>query len=158
MKKKTSIFFRVIGKPQPGGSKNSFLHPKTGKIVTIDACKRNKEWREKVALAFKKEHPAFKKYPKHVPIILDVIFLLPRPRCHFGKGKNKNKLKKTAPTYPTVVPDLTKLVRSTEDALTGLAWHDDASIIFQQSAKQYTNPDADPGALITITFLTNLSK
>lgn len=53
----------------------------------------------------------------------------------------------------TVKPDATKLWRSTEDALTGIAWRDDAQISVQVVEKRY---GSQSGALIQISSLTEV--
>jgi Holliday junction resolvase RusA-like endonuclease len=49
------------------------------------------------------------------------------------------------------MPDLTKLMRSTEDALTGILWVDDARITDQHARKRYCEPGQAPGAQISIS-------
>jgi Holliday junction resolvase RusA-like endonuclease len=43
--------------------------------------------------------------------------------------------------HPTVKPDLTKLLRAVEDALTGVVWRDDSQIIHQVVNKEYADVD-----------------
>ena len=51
---------------------------------------------------------------------LDVVLTwsLPRPKSHWGTGRNADRLKDSAPAYPTPQPDLDKLTRAVFDALT----------------------------------------
>lgn len=77
------------------------------------------------------------------PIHCQMIFTMPRPKS----------AKKDA--VPSTRPDLSKLVRSTEDALTDVgAWEDDARIVFCISMKVYPGQHVDaldvPGAVIRI--------
>ena len=74
---------------------------------------------------------------------------MPRPKSHF---RANGLLKPTAPLYHTSKPDLTKLMRSTEDALTGICWTDDSSIARQSPLKLYSN-DGLTGATIEVTTL-----
>jgi Holliday junction resolvase RusA-like endonuclease len=53
--------------------------------------------------------------------------------------------------YPTNPPDATKLLRSTEDALTGIVWKDDKLIVDQLVSKNYQRPGIYPGAKITVS-------
>jgi Holliday junction resolvase RusA-like endonuclease len=77
-----------------------------------------------------------------------VTFLMPRPKGHFRTGKRAHILREAAPLYHTSKPDATKLLRATEDALTGILWHDDAQIAMQIVKKRYTS--SNPGAEIKI--------
>jgi Holliday junction resolvase RusA-like endonuclease len=61
------------------------------------------------------------------------------------------KPKSSKRKYPTVRPDLTKLIRSTEDAMKGIIWHDDSQVVLQQTKKVYV--DRDPGVQIIVTTL-----
>lgn len=136
--------FVVNAIPKPGGSKRAFK-TKSGKTILVDACKKNKSWRDSVVAAFLDAYPDAK--PIRGPIHLDITFYLPRPKGHYGTGKNAEVLKATAPTFHLIKPDATKLTRSTEDALTKYAWLDDAEIALQTIRKIYSER---PGAAITI--------
>ena len=74
---------------------------------------------------------------------------MPRPKGHYRTGKNALILRKNAPEHPTTKPDATKLLRSTEDALTGILWKDDAQIWCQNVTKTYGEC---PGAQIQVWF------
>lgn len=74
------------------------------------------------------------------PVALDVIFYLPRPKSHYGTGKNANKLKNSAPTYVTTNPDIDKILRSALDSLTGIAFRDDSQVVSITARKTYGNP------------------
>lgn len=129
------IFF-VPGIPAPGGSKR---HIGRGRI--IEDCKRTPAWRQAVAFAAMEARCQ----PLEGPLTLTVYFAMPRPRGHFNKA---GKLKPSAPMYPTVRPDCTKLLRSTEDALLGICWNDDAQIVTQTVRKIYATGPA--GAQIEV--------
>lgn len=60
----------------------------------------------------------------------------------------------SAPHYPAVKPDATKLVRAVEDALTGICWRDDAQIVNQDVRKRY----ADTGSARVEIAITSLSR
>lgn len=144
---KTTFF--VPGVPRPGGSKNAFLNRKTGKIMVMDAGKGNKPWRETIAATF------VAATPQHQPLMglitLAVRFYMPRPKGHYGTGKNKDILKPNAPEYCGSKPDTTKLLRAVEDSLNKVAWDDDSKVVFQIAVKKYANDF--PGCLITIASL-----
>ena len=142
-----SIEFFVPGIPQPGGSKKGFYNRKAGRVVIVEDCKRNKEWRAVVALAARR---AYHGEPLTGPVRLNIYFYMPRPKSHYGTGKKSGELKLTAPYFHTNKPDRTKLQRSTEDAMTGIIWRDDTQVVDGVTSKIY---DRTPGADIKITEL-----
>lgn len=123
----------VPGVPQPGGSKRGFLIPNTKRIVITEDNKRSKDWRASVAQVVSEVVTA----PLHGPLEVIFEFYLPRPQGHFGSGRNAAQLKESAPRWHSIRPDYTKLVRSTEDALKGIAWLDDSQIASQRGTKVY---------------------
>lgn len=141
-----SISFFVPGIPRSGGSKTAFINKKTGKPILTDSNKRVKDWKAVVALT---AASLFDK-PLTGPVGMNVIFKLPRPKNHYGTGRNKRLLKSNAPLYHTSPPDRGKLLRSTEDALTGIAWRDDSQVCQGGVSKWY---DETPGAWIVISDL-----
>jgi Holliday junction resolvase RusA-like endonuclease len=141
-----TLRFTVLGKPEPAGSKRAFTNPRTGKAMVVDANKNAAPWKQQVAgaarVAFYDE--AGHRRPSALlegPISLSVRFYVKRPRGHYGTGKNADRLRRSAPRYPTTKPDATKLLRGVEDALTGIVWRDDAQIVDQYVAKRYGTPE-----------------
>lgn len=130
------VQFFVPGLPAPAGSKKAFAHASTGKIIVTDTSgKRGRDWRACVAdtavIAMGGRAPIAG------PLWLQVTFMMPRPRGHYGTGRNADRLRAGAPRYPVVKPDATKLLRAVEDALTGIVWRDDAQVVDQMAAKRY---------------------
>ena len=76
---------------------------------------------------------------KNGPVRLTLDFTYLRPKGHFKKHGDLSTAGKKKP-YPTVKPDLTKLVRAVEDALTGLIWRDDTQVVYQSNSKTYGSP------------------
>jgi len=146
---KQSVSFRAYGLPRPGGSKRAFVNPRTGRVVVTDDCKQNRTWREAVKAAYLAVCAGGGE-PLAGPLRLELTFLLPRPKGHWGTGRDAEKLRPSAPRWPAVRPDLTKLIRSTEDALSGLAWRDDAQIVEQIARKVYCVGPQPPGAWIMV--------
>lgn len=131
------ISFFVPGVPKPGGSKRAFVNPKTGRAIITDDCKGNRDWRAVVADSARLhtgDGP-----PLDCPLRLEVVFHLLRPKGHFGSGKNAGQVRSSAPAFPTVKPDTTKLLRALEDALTGIIWRDDALVVEQEVSKRYSD-------------------
>lgn len=141
------IKFFVPGIPKPGGSKTSFMHPKTKKIVTIDACRKNKEWRYLVA-AFANEVKPEKPFDSTLEMIVE--FTLPRPKYHYFTGKRKHILKPSAPKFSNKQPDSIKLTRAFEDALTGIIYKDDSLIARHTIDKIYGD---NPGVKVIIRVI-----
>lgn len=141
------IKFFVPGRAASAGSKRAFK-TKDGKVVIAPASKFTKPWMDSVKWF------AMKKVGSMCllegPLILTITFLLSRPKNHYGTGRNAGKLKLSAPPYPMVMPDLTKLVRAVEDALTGIIWKDDKQVVEQHTRKRYRDK---PGAEILIETL-----
>jgi Holliday junction resolvase RusA-like endonuclease len=135
------IQFFVPGIPAPGGSKKAFVV--AGRARIVEDSKRNADWRASVALAASREIEA----PLEGPLELTLTFVMPRTKGHYGSGKNAGKLKTSAPIWHTTKPDRTKLMRSTEDALTGIAWRDDTQVVSGSTLKQYGDR---PGCWISI--------
>lgn len=71
------------------------------------------------------------------PLRLALTFFRPRPKGHYGTGRNAGVLKDSAPDFPTTKPDGLKLARSVEDALTGVVYLDDALIVEGVQRKRY---------------------
>ena len=142
------ISFFVPGKPQPGGSKKAFIHRSTGRVIVKDDNDNAFNWKQDVK---KFAVDAYKGVPMGGPLRVTVTFVRPRPRSHYGTGKKADMVKPSAPEFPIVKPDTTKLWRSTEDALTGIIWKDDAQVVDQFTKKRY---GPRPGAEITIEEIT----
>lgn len=142
------LAFTVHGIPVPQGSKTYLGH---GRMVEAGGQKL-KNWRHDVTRAAEQartEHGAL-----IGPVFLEVHFYMPRPRSHYGTGRNAALVRDSAPEYPGSRPDLDKLVRAVDDALTtsGL-WIDDAQVVVLYARKLYAGPDRDPGADIRIAPL-----
>lgn len=127
----------VWGLPAPQGSKR---HVGGGRM--IESSKAVGPWRAAVTKAAQDrlneldhDRPLF---PRGTPVHLMIKFHFARPKSHFGTGRNAEVLKPSAPTFPTGIPDLSKLIRSTEDALTEAAvWHDDSQVVSLTASKHY---------------------
>jgi Holliday junction resolvase RusA-like endonuclease len=133
------IEFFVAGIPSPSGSKKAFMHPKTGKIVVMDTAKNKGTWQALVAMHAQKAMTDAGAEMITGPVKMLVEFSFTRPKSHFGTGKKSSQVKETAPKAHTKKPDLTKLIRCTEDALTGIVWQDDCQVIERESSKAYSS-------------------
>jgi crossover junction endodeoxyribonuclease RusA len=146
----SQISFFVRGHPATQGSKRGFAIKKngvyTGQVAMVDSCKRLPGWRESVRNEAEK---AWTLPPIEGPVCMRLIFILPRPKWHFGTGKNSSTLKVTAPLWPDGKPDLTKLERAAEDAMKGIIWTDDSRVCEKITRKTFSN-DGRIGCLVEI--------
>ena len=152
----TVLSFTVHGMPAPQGSKRvvSAGGKAGGRAVLVESSARVRPWREAVKEAAVKaidERRADGDWVlSNAPVGLEVHFRFPRPKGHYGTGRNAGKLRASAPLRPAIAPDLSKLIRSTEDALTEAGvWRDDALVVSVVAGKFYS--EDGPGATITIT-------
>ena len=129
--------FTVLGKPQPAGSKRGIpiyrgkkgAKQFTGRVAVVDDAKRSKPWQALVSAAAADALGGGEQLAG--PLVLEVDFYVTRPAGHYGSGRNAEVLRAAAPRYPTTRPDVTKLLRGVEDALTSVVWHDDAQVVEQ---------------------------
>ena len=159
------IVIAVHGQPAPQGSKRAFAvrgkgGVPTGRIAVIESSHdRVKSWRQAVIDAALATHRPYA-WPLDGPLRLGIVFALPRPKSHYRTGSNSHLLKDSAPRHPIGTPDLSKLLRATEDALTDVGiWRDDAQVVhYSRLEKCYAGFFGDhiltgPGAVISITPL-----
>jgi Holliday junction resolvase RusA-like endonuclease len=125
-----TINLRIPGHPQPGGSKRAFIPPGWNRAVITDANPKAADWKRTVQVFAQQSGCEILEGPVHV----QATFFLSRPQGHWGK----RGLLPSAPKYPAKKPDVLKLMRSTEDALTGICWRDDAQIVDEHIAKLYS--------------------
>jgi Holliday junction resolvase RusA-like endonuclease len=137
-----SISFFVPGVPKPGGSKTAFYNKKLGRAMIVDACKGNKDWKTAVKFAAAEAMQGEELFAG--PVEVRMQFFMPRIKAHYTP---KGALRPAAPLYHTGKPDVLKLARSTEDAMTGVVWRDDSSNVAVRFEKYY---DEKPGAHITV--------
>ncbi len=131
------LSFTVYGKPEPAGSKTPG-RSKTGGMFVRDSNPNAADWKREVKAA---AGPAMGSRELAAgPLRLEAVFYLPRPKGHYGTGRNAGTVRGAAPAYPIVKPDATKLLRAVEDALTGIVWRDDAQIVEQLVRKRYGSP------------------
>jgi Holliday junction resolvase RusA-like endonuclease len=82
-----------------------------------------------------------KSEPLECPLMVRMSFFLPRPKSHYGTGRNAGKLKSSAPPYPDKKPDVDNYEKFAADCLNGLAWKDDSQVVDCHSKKRYSeNP------------------
>ena len=158
----TSIEITVLGVPAPQGSKRGFaIKAKgayTGKVAQVESSAKVKPWRMAVKYAAMDAMTwACERIPMTGAVGIEVTFRLPRPKGHYGTGRNAGLVKDSAPWYPAGRPDLDKLLRSTFDALGEAGvWGDDAQVVKVRGSKVYDSGHWLPGATIHVTSLADL--
>ncbi|ROO51054.1 crossover junction endodeoxyribonuclease RusA [Micromonospora sp. Llam0] len=141
----------VYGQPAPQGSKRH-----VGKGVMVESSKKVQPWRTDVKNAAETALRENRQLRINGPVTARIIFSLPRPKAHYRTGRNAHLFRDNAPPRPATTPDLSKLIRSTEDALTAAGvWADDARLVeIARAAKVWCGEDPEaldrPGALIVI--------
>ena len=127
------VQFTAYGVAQPAGSKTVGF-TKTGRHFVRDSAKGSAEWKRTVA-----QNAGAVMSGRALlegPLSLRVVFVMPRPKGHFGK----TGVRSSAPPYPTVAPDATKLLRAVEDACQGIVFVNDAAVVDQHVFKRYGHP------------------
>lgn len=158
--------FSILGVAQPGGSKQAFVPvhrtqicecgPIPGKlpyrreggsiiVSVVDANPKVDVWKKHVARIAQEEYhgPLFSG-----AIAVRFVFYRARPDSHYGKT-GLSKAGRDNP-FPATKPDVLKLTRALEDALTGICYVDDALICRETIWKEYGEP---PRVEITLESL-----
>ncbi|MFD4257767.1 RusA family crossover junction endodeoxyribonuclease [Streptomyces sp. NPDC058534] len=147
-----AITITAFGLPAPQGSKRHI-----GRGVMVESSKKVKPWRQDVkhaALDITEAHGDWTVLDG--PLAVSMVFTFDRPKGHYRTGRNAHLLRDAAPPRPAGMPDLSKLVRSTEDALTGVVWKDDARVVeYVRLGKWYAGTTAAdvltvPGCVIRV--------
>lgn len=141
------VVIRVYGLPGPQGSKRFVGRTKSGRGLMVESSRKVKPWREDVKAAAEAVRAG--RPPLDAPLRVHMVFTLPKPAS----------APKRRQTWPMRTPDLSKLARSTEDALTAAGiWADDARVVeYGLLAKRYPGEGSGsleaPGVLITIEVI-----
>lgn len=130
----------VAGTPGPKGSK-SFkgmrdLGDGRKAAILVESSKKEKPWSKRVTAALQGAGVYF-----GGAVVVEMEFRLQRPK---SLGKR--------PTPCVNYPDTSKLVRSTEDAISAAGlWGDDAQVVRVVADKRYADAGEETGCLIRIT-------
>jgi Holliday junction resolvase RusA-like endonuclease len=150
----TAVEFTVYGHPATAGSKRAFAIRRagqfTGRVAVVDDSSRTKSWQAMVAQAAVDANGAG---CLSGPLELICAFHLHHPRSHFRTGRYAEQLRPAAPAWPATRPDLLKLTRAIEDALTGVLWRDDAQVCSQALSKHYALPGSPECVRVRVTSL-----
>lgn len=146
------IQFTVYGMPGPQGSKRVAGHMpakpgrKHGRALLVESSAKVKPWRESVKWAARAAIGSMP--PMDGPIAYRMTFTLPKP----ASAPKKRRI------WADRKPDMSKLQRSTEDALTDAGfWADDARVVAGMAFKVYpgegTRALLSPGCVIEVWTL-----
>lgn len=142
----TRVELVVLGLPEPQGSKT--VARARGRSFVRDDNRDLEPWRQAVTAAALKAVDG--RPPMLGPLELHATFVLPRPKGHYGTGRNAGRLKPSAPLYVATRPDTDKLVRAVGDAITGVICRDDSQLVIVHAEKHYGEP---PHAHLVVTAL-----
>lgn len=142
----------VYGTPGPQGSK-SFKGMRAGNAILAESSKKVKPWRKAVVEASVTACAGAAQFlgldgwvALDGPLEVSMVFTLRKPLS----------APKRVRTWPTKYPDVSKLCRSTEDALTSAGvWVDDARVVrYRELAKVFPGEDASalsqPGVVVHV--------
>lgn len=152
------VRFTVPGIPAPQGSKRAFVNKHTGRASLVEMSGRHKDWRAVVSLQAQETMKTVSgRYqytpPLATPVNLAAVFRFPRPKSHYRTGRNADRLRDNVPPYPGK-PDLSKLVRSIEDAMTGIVYRDDSQVVsYDGTCKLWADHGQTPGVAIEVREL-----
>jgi len=146
--------FIAYGRPATAGSKRAFAIRRngrfTGRVAVTDDSTRTKSWQAAVAQSAIDAHDGD---CLRGPVRLAVAFYFHRPRSHYGTGRNAARVRAAAPARHVVRPDLLKLTRAIEDALTGVLWHDDAQVCEELLSKHFAEEGEPERVRVKVTPL-----
>ncbi len=130
------ISFIVYGTPAPQGSKKFVGVTKTGRGLMVESSKKVKPWRMDVKAAaeqMREQHAHL--MPLDGPLIVSMVFTLAKPASAPKRRR----------TWADKKPDLSKLARSTEDAISDAGlWADDARVVeYRRLAKVFAGEDQE---------------
>ena len=140
----------VYGTPAPQGSKRPVRNQHTGKIATIENSPKLAPWRQDVKHAADAVLETLgRPQPFQGAVIVRMVFTFMRPAS----------VRRSKRPWPSVAPDILKLGRAVEDALTAAGvWRDDCLVVeYGRLAKVYAGEDSEaldrPGVVIDIQEL-----
>lgn len=132
--------FIAYGLPKPAGSKRAFARlGKDGRpfATVVDACAKTKSWQGIVAAA---AGEAMQGQVLSGAVQVNATFYFPRPKSHYGTGKNARVLKASAPAFHLQKPDASKCFRAAEDSMSRVVYLDDVQVVRQFVQKAWGEP------------------
>jgi crossover junction endodeoxyribonuclease RusA len=140
----------VYGSPAPQGSKKFAGTTKEGRGILVESSAKVRPWRMDVKQAAEQLRVSLNGLATlDGPLSVSMVFTLPKPASAPKRRR----------TWPDRKPDVSKLARSTEDAISDAGlWADDARVVeYTRLAKVFPGEDHDalaaPGVRVRITRL-----
>jgi Holliday junction resolvase RusA-like endonuclease len=144
-----SVAFFVPGVPIPQGSMKAFVVAGRARVTSDNPKLRS--WRLDVKCEAQKHWDT----PTTEAVRVQLVFRFPRPKGHYGTGRNAGQVRASAPGYHTVKPDVDKLVRGCLDALTGVIWRDDSQVAGVDAFKEYGDSPFPEGTSVFVEVLND---
>lgn len=143
----------IVGKRVAWGNTVAIVAPRVVLTDLADMHKKSrgsnglKKWRQNVAgrAMVARRKAGFDVFT--CAVTLDAEFVLPRPAGHFTSA---GALTKSAPLFPRR-PDVSKLLRAIEDAMTGVVYADDSQVTRAVVVKRYAIRGGSGGVMIKVT-------
>lgn len=134
-----TLTFTVFGEAIPQGSSRAFMRPGMRHPVVTSDNPRLRGWRQLVAEAASAALEGVGQYDGTGAVAVVATFYLPRPKSLAAKVR-----------HHLTNPDLDKLARAINDALTGVLWRDDSQVTDLHVRKVYAGVGQSPRAVIAV--------
>jgi crossover junction endodeoxyribonuclease RusA len=139
--------FVVPGTPAPQGSFKPMASKSTGKpFLAVNTAGGFLRYRADVRAAAEREEGGAG--PRQGAVSLTLIFVFPRPEQHWLPANSRREepvLRPGAPAEYIGTPDVDKVCRAVMDALTGIAYRDDAQVTSLTAVKLWSNEHGGGG-------------
>ena len=138
----------IEGTPRPQGSMQAMVNKNTG-TAFVKYGDTTVQHRNAVIAQVAREWDGAPCWGDAVAISVEFVF--PRPKTHFGTGKNADVLKAVAPVAHVKTPDVDKLLRLICDAvdIAGVVG-DDSQFTIARGEKRYAVKNEQPKTIIEI--------
>jgi len=137
------ITFTAYGVPE---AKPRARAASIGSTVRLYQPKTPKDWAAALRATAREFRPDS---PTILPVRVDVVWFLPRPKAHYRTGKHAGELKVGVPIWHTKKPDRDNLDKAVLDCLTELGyWRDDCQVCLGELAKRYAGAGGAPRAVV----------
>jgi len=120
-----------------------------GDRIIIYDPKTAEPWRKAVAYEVRKLIDV----PYEGPLDLTMIFSFPRPKSHYGTGKNSDLIKGSAPKHHTQKVDIDNVIKSTLDAMNEVLYQDDKQVARLLAEKRWAHQPHQAGLALQVVPL-----
>jgi len=144
METKQTYTFTVMGRPRPQGRPRAV---RFGRHARVHPDPKDSVNQEHIAVIAQQHRP---ETPARGPVWVTIACYFPRPKSHYGTGRNSGKLKYKAPFYYKSRPDCDNLAKAVLDAINGVYFVDDAQVCKLMVTKYY---DERPRTEVTVKVI-----